>query len=213
MGFNAISAQLDLIRIMEEAAAKGHRIDTGTKTETNHGLEMSHVDPISSKHEEGTEITAMLGQKPAQELTSGHNPYFDIEKLKKEMQSPVHVKGLLKSFRDPQGRRTSPRYKVRLRVVLYTALNSFRTTTKDLSLNGALLQDALPEQFVGQEFDILFIVTEKRTRKKEYFIMRGKAVDASRIRIAFENSTSLGKMALETLMENLSRSVDQVTAV
>lgn len=212
MGFNAISAQLDLIRIMEEAAAKGHRIDTGTKTETNHGVEMSHVDPIPRRQEDGTEITAMLGKTPVREMTSSHNPYFNIDKLKKEIETPVELKGLRKSFRDPQGRRSSPRYKIRLRVVLYTALNSFRTTTKDLSLNGALLQEALPEHFVGQEFDILFIVIEKRTRKKEYFIMRGKAIDASRIRIAFENSTSLGKMALEALMENLSRSVDQATA-
>lgn len=215
MAFNSIAAKLELARIFEEASAKGKSLDlsekTHTRTQTKTSTKATRVETafIDDEH---TEVTAVIGKPIKREANANNNPYFDIEKIRQTPSAPVNVGSLLKSYKDPQGRRSSPRYKIRLRVVLYTANQSFRTVTSDLSLNGALLQEPLPEAFANESFDVLFIVTEKRTRTKEYFIMRGKVIDGSKTRVCFESSTAFGRAALEALMENLSQSAS-ATAV
>jgi hypothetical protein len=75
----------------------------------------------------------------------------------------------------PEGRRVAPRYDIALDVIVLSSNRSFRTTSVNVSISGALLKDILPPDFMtSKSLDIIFVLGPSSPKKRLLF--RGKAV-------------------------------------
>lgn len=200
MSMNAIVAKLELAKLLEEAS---HSELTPTRASQTEAVALDDKTEISAF----TATESNAPKRPKKE----YNPYFDIEQIRLNQEQTVQINDLLRGSRlpkyeDPAGRRAAARYKAGLTMVICRGNESFQTSTKDISLGGALLRDKLPKNFLQNEFDILIRLESKPAHKnQEYFMLRGQAVDQDRIRIRFTSASRLAQVMLLGLIEKLGR--------
>lgn len=155
----------------------------------------------STSKEEVTEITVRIRPVDLKEVSDDQD--FDINKVRGSDIHAVEVETLAKDYKDPKGVRKSPRYAKALTTVIYTSKNSFRTTTINISVGGALLADELPSDFMKGPLEILFIHEEEN--KKQYFMFQGEAVigHKSHARIQFKTASTSAQETLTSLLARL----------
>lgn len=197
MAMNSISAQLELARVLEEFA---HRSD-GKFPEMTSPTDPLRLETEANHDPEQTEITACVSSQPASGAEHA-DPFYEINKLRNVSSDKVNVNDLLRTYVDPQGRRTAPRHAIRLAVVVYSPNGSFRSATTNLSLGGTCLRNSLPERFRDQEMEVVFIIQDKQTRQKEYFMVNAKACDEKRLQFTAANFSA--QIALRGLLAILA---------
>jgi hypothetical protein len=125
--------------------------------------------------------------------------FFDSHKYE-----PVNLNHLEKGWTDEGvGRRRSPRYDLKVDVLICNQNRAFRTKTVDISLTGMQLSDLLPEEFSRGFLDIMLI--GEHLGKKTYLLFRGKIV-AGKLRerrIVFESLASDSAEGLIRLIDGL----------
>ncbi len=197
MAMNAITAQLDLARTLEELASRSDGKIPTVSSDQSFQIETSDSKQFDP---EQTEITACVSRIPAVNEIS--LPSIDVVKLRRHGQEAVDVNDLLKEYTDPRGRRSSERFNFRVSVIIYSAKRSFRTVTTNISLGGVRLRDSIPANFCTGEIEVVFIVQNKHNDTKEYFLMSAKPV--TRDRVQFTTASSNAKLALRSLIKILS---------
>lgn len=119
---------------------------------------------------------------------------------------PINFDELRLQYKDnkPPGRRIAPRFEVTMEVIILTHNRSFRTTSINVSLSGALLKDALPAEFMScPALEIILIQTDRQ--QKSRLLFRGKAVGGplSSARITFIEVTGNSQTELQRCFANL----------
>lgn len=140
----------------------------------------------------------------------GENPpiHEKLETLRKDEGYKVELDQIKKKHCDKDlGRRSAPRYALKLEVVLMTSKKSFKSATENISEVGALLKDVLPIEFVDRVFEILIIFQEGN--KKEYFLFHGRTAGGALLspRLRFVKSMGNSSQRLNQLIETLSPAV------
>lgn len=152
---------------------------------------------------EEIELTGLLNLHPeGSEFTSvGFDGIFNTHF------EPVDLALLRTNYGDhSQGRRVSPRYGLRVTVLISNHQRAFRTQTENASYAGLLIKDHLPESFHNGSFDVL-LIDESRKDKKQYVLFRGKVVlgPKSSNRIVFEAFTNDSEKKLTELFSDLTQ--------
>jgi hypothetical protein len=118
---------------------------------------------------------------------------------------PINFDDLRLQYKDTKpGRRIAPRYQVTMEVIILTQNRSFRTTSINVSLSGALLKDPLPKEFMNcQALEIILIQSGQGQVNRLLF--RGKAVGGplSSARITFIEVTGNSQIELQRSFKNL----------
>ncbi len=104
----------------------------------------------------------------------------------------INFDDLRLQYRDtsPEGRRVAPRYEIGIEIIILSQTKSFRTSSINVSISGALLKDQLPKEFMSSDtLDIIFIPNGSFLKKRILF--QGKAVGGpdSSARITFQRSS------------------------
>lgn|GEM_PF-2109095 len=102
------------------------------------------------------------------------------------------------------GRRSAPRYKANMTVLISNYRKAFRTQTENISYSGLLLKDTLPEDFSRNFFDVI-IIEELADGRKNYLFFRGRAIK-SRLRtprVVFESLAHNTEQRLQELFKAL----------
>lgn len=182
------------------SARKGRIYDEQTAS----GVEVTKTGDVSPDPEI-TEITVRV--RLSEKSSTEHPHEFDVNQLRGNDAEAVRVESLVKGYVDPQGRgrRVSPRYAKTLTAVIYTSNQSFRSTTLNISVGGALLKDSLPREFQYGKLEILFIHEDPESKHKQYFMFKGEAMANSgpTARIQFLSATQAAQDALAQLLNQL----------
>jgi hypothetical protein len=147
--------------------------------------------------------SGLIGLDPnaLEELNAGE-AFKKIEKMPKR---PVDINALKKKYSGfHQGRRIAPRYGVSLHVILYTVTKSFRTSSVNISASGVLLKDYVPEEFLKESFDVVFV--DQADSDRRYMVFRAKAVGGpvKTDRITFLSSISNSQEVLMNVLDDLT---------
>lgn len=131
-----------------------------------------------------------LSQETMRDLRGQPLEAIDLDFLKKKYADTPNL-----------GRRVAPRFELKLSVVAFSASQSFRTESLNISETGALLKDSLPLSFFNQPFEILFTYENPRTGSKHHLLFNAKAVSGARI--SFQSAAETAKASLQTLFHGL----------
>lgn len=171
--------------------------------QTDSGVETTEKPDQGPDHEI-TEITVRV-RSAAAAPTSGTD--FDMNQLRSQDAEAVSVESLVKGYVDSEskGRRVFPRYSKKMTTVIYTAKQSFRTTTVDISAGGALLADPLPRDFQYGQIEVLLIHEDSATAQKQYLMFKAEAVKNTgpTSRIQFLSTSSTAQQALAQILAQL----------
>lgn len=170
--------------------------------ETASGADLTTTRELKADHEV-TEITVRV--RPSQKQNDP-DAEFNSQHLRGKDQQVVPVETLVKGYVDPsKGRRVAPRYMKQLTAVVYTNNRSFRTTTVNISVGGAMLKDNLPTEFQYGAIEVLFIHEDSESSQKQYFMFKGEAIKNTgpTSRIQFTSASPAAQETLANLLNNL----------
>lgn len=150
-----------------------------------------------------TTNSGLIGLDPrALEELEASDAFRKIEKMPKR---PVDIAALKRKYSGyHQGRRVAPRYGINLSVILYTVTKSFRTNSVNVSASGVLLKDHVPEEFMKETFDVVFV--DQNSKDRRYMVFRAKVVGGpvKSDRITFLSSISNSQEVLMNVLDDLT---------
>lgn len=153
---------------------------------------------------EDTEVTAGLDRTRLRSARPVGSE-FHIGHVDARAHGAVDVSSLLKGYVDPRGRRASPRFTARVSVLMYNDSKTFRTTTHDISINGALLNQGIPKSLSGDSFEALF--TFDFGSQREYFLVRAEVIGGPKSnRVRFRHTNWQSRLAAERVFQLIQKS-------
>lgn len=139
---------------------------TSVDTQTNSDSPYTHVlvgdTPI--KDEE-------IGGYHCQDFNGDELDLSKIKKFKTE-KKPISTE----TETDSGDRRRDSRHNFKIEVVLLSKLRSFRTHSKNISLSGTLLENAIPKDFLNRPFDLIIVNPFETDPAKARLHFRAKIV-------------------------------------
>lgn len=130
----------------------------------------------------------------------------DFLSLLSNCQEPICLEDFKNNYIDSgPGRRQTPRYGLRVEVLICSAHRAFRTKTTNVSMSGLLLKDYIPDELMRGAVDIV-LIDESRPEGKKYLVFRGKAVGGPlrSQRLFFNSAAPLAQNELAKLVEDLT---------
>lgn len=141
-----------------------------------------------------------------QEDFNGHD--LDLNKIQKNVlkKSPIRTTKKSSSSNTAKSgidRRQQPRHNFKIEILLVSPLATFKSYSKNISTNGTLLEDEIPKEFVGRQFDMVIINPFEKNPKKSRLLFKAKIVGdiVDRRRLKFFEAQPTMQEQLEALLQ------------
>ncbi len=161
-------------------------------------------DPLNNSHLSENHLKEQVTIEVKGKRLPPPPPLEAYQALKNQTSEAIDIDALKIKHADKKlGRRSAPRYALMCEVIIMAPNKSFKTSSLNVSESGALLADNIPTELRGQNFEILFIISQGE--KKDYMLFHAKIANPLYIdRVQFVKSIGQSQKKLAQWMDELT---------
>ncbi len=137
---------------------------------------------LDSIADNNSPYTTIMTENPIKEVKDSgyydqdfHGNDLDLAKVQKvkPMKGPKIIADVIAPDAE---RRRDARHNFKIEVVLVSKTKSFRTSSKNMSLSGTMLEKEIPKEFLGKHFDLIIVNPFEPNTTKSRLLFRAKIV-------------------------------------
>lgn len=101
---------------------------------------------------------------------------LDLHKIEKNAITKKAPKTGTKKSSGGAERRQQTRHNFQIEIILVSATSTFKSYSQNISLSGTMLEDEIPKEFVGKQFDLIIINPFEMDPRKARLLFKAKIV-------------------------------------